>query len=60
MSADGPKALGFLFLLGLVFFWIFSALQGSPYEIPFAYLILFELFVIGMGGACVYSLTNRN
>lgn len=59
MSSNPVTVLGTLFLLGFAFFGIFSALQGSPYEIPFAYLLLFELFVIGMGGACVYSLTNR-
>lgn len=60
MSADSFKALAFLLLLGLVFFWIFSALQGSPYEIPTAYLFIFEFLIIGAGGACVYSLANRN
>ncbi|HJJ81084.1 MAG TPA: hypothetical protein O0X21_03165 [Methanocorpusculum sp.] len=60
MSADTFKALAFLLLLGLVFFWMFSALQGSPYEIPTAYFFLLEFLIIGAGGAFVYSLANRN
>lgn len=60
MSSNPVTVLGTLFLLGLAFFGIFSALQGSPYEIPTAYLFIFEFLIIGAGGACVYSLANRN